>query len=96
MHSCEDADVNQLQRDRKASARDGCFQPGHLLVSGDQDAAYAFGEGLQDRLDVVVAVEDGDAEGLEDGTVLGDGGGGLLGGVYGVVEAEELEGEDCC
>ena len=43
---------------------------------------------------MAVAVEDGDAEGLEDGAAPGDGGGGLLGGGDGVVQAEELEGED--
>lgn len=94
MHGCEDADVDEFQRDGKSRAGDRGFQPCHLLVSGDQDAADAFGEGLQDRADVAVAVEDGDAEGLEDGTAPGYGGVGLLGGEYGVVEAEELEGED--
>ena len=94
MNGREDADVDQLQRNRKSSAGDRSFQPCHLLVSRDQDATDALGEGLQDRPDVAVAVEDSDAKGLEDGTAPGYGGGGLLGGVYGVMEAEELEGED--
>lgn len=94
MHGREDADVDQLQRDRDPRAGDRGLQPGHLLVSGDQDASDALGEGLQDGPDVAVAVEHGDAEGLEDGTAPGDGGGGLPGGVDGVVEAEELEDED--
>ena len=94
MYSRKDANINQLQSDRKSSARDRGFQPRHLLVPRDQDAADALGEGLQDGPDVAVAVEHRDAEGLEDGTAPGDGGGGLLGGVDGVVEAEELEGED--
>lgn len=94
VHGREDADIHQLQRDRESGAGDRGFQPRHLLVAGDQDAADALGEGLQDRPDVAVAVEHGDAEGLEDGTAPGHGGGGLFGGVDGVVEAEELEGED--
>ena len=90
----EDADIRQLERDREPRAGDRGFQPRHLLGSRDQDAAHALGEGLQDGPDVAVAVEHGNAEGLEDGTAPGYGGSGLFGGVYCVVEAEELEGED--
>ena len=43
---------------------------------------------------MAVPVEDGNAKGLEDGATPGDGGGGLPGGGDGVVQAEELEGED--
>ncbi len=95
MHGREDDDVDEFEGDGEAGAGDGGFQPGHLLGAGDEDAADAFGEGLQDGPDVAVAVEDGDAKGLEDGAAPGDGGGGLGGCVDGVVEAEELEGEDC-
>ena len=94
MHGCENANVHQLQRNRNSRARDRGFQPGHLLVAGDEDAADALCEGLQDRPDVAVAIEHGDAEGLENGTAPGHGGGGLPGGVDGVMEAEELEGKD--
>lgn len=94
MHGREDANIDQLEPDGESRAGDGGFEPCDLLASGDQDAADTLGEGLQDGPDVAVAVEDGDAEGLEDGAAPGYGGGGLLGGVDGVAEAEELEDED--
>ena len=94
MHGRQDHNVDELEPDRKTGARNGGFQPGHLLGSRDQDAADALGEGLLDGPDVAVSVQDGEAEGLEDGAAPGYGGGGLGGGADGVVEAEELEGED--
>ena len=95
MHSRKDGNVDKFEREGEARAGDGGFQPGHLLVAWDQDATDALGEGLLDGPNVAVTVEDGEAEGLEDGAAPGDGGGGLRGGEDGVVEAEELEGEDC-
>ena len=90
----EDADVEQFERDGETRTGDRGFEPGQLLVSGDQDAADALCESLHDRPDVAAAVEHGDAEGLEDGAAPGYGGGGLLGGEHGMVEAKGLEGED--
>ena len=94
VHGREDDNVDELERDGEACPRDGGLQPGLLLGAGDEDAADALGEGLLDGPDVTVAVEDGEAEGLEDGAAPGDGGGELRGGVDGVVEAENLEDED--
>ena len=56
VHGRENADVDDLQSNRESGAGDRGFQPCHLLVAGDQDAADALGEGLQDRPDVAVAV----------------------------------------
>lgn len=77
VHGRQDDNVDELERDGEARPRNGCFQPGLLLSSRDKDAADALVEGLLDGPDVAVAVEDGEAEGLEDGAAPGDGGGGL-------------------
>lgn len=65
-----------------------------MLGAGYVDAADAFAEGFGDGPVVAVAVEDRDAEGLEDGGAPGDGGGGEVRGVEGVGDAEDLEDED--
>lgn len=77
VHGRQDDNVDELERDGEARPRNGGFQPGLLLGSRDKDAADALVEGLLDGPDVAVAVEDGEAEGLEDGAAPGDGGGGL-------------------
>ncbi len=65
-----------------------------MLRAGDVDAADAFSEGLGYGPLVAVSVEDGDAEGLEDGGTPGDGWGGEVGGVDSVGEAKDLDEED--
>lgn len=77
VHGREDDNVDELEGDGEACPRDGGFQPGLLLGSRDEDAADALVECLLDGPDVAVAVEDGEAEGLEDGAAPGDGGRGL-------------------
>ena len=85
MHRRQDHNVDEFEPDGETGARDGGFQPGHLLGPRDEDAADALGEGLLDGPDVAVSVEDGEAEGLKDGAAPGYGRGGLGGGADGVV-----------
>ena len=66
MHHGEEADIDGFEHEPEGCAGDGALEPRHLAGAGDDDAADTLHKVLLDVVDGAVAIQDGDAERLED------------------------------